>query len=112
MIAAILLIPDDASMLAEGPCGARPPMAMRWPDGLWSEPEPVYQAHALALAWEHQPLPSGIAYWQRSEDWPDNPSAWVDAILEGRMDKTDWAILDNHGGTIVLVDEHGREVKR
>ena len=112
MIAAILLVPaegDPHGLLAEGPCGARPPMA--WlrgrRDGIWrpapwfpDEREPLW---ALVLAWDGQPVAEGMDRATRI-DPHYRGVAWASARnLGAEMERLDY-------GTLVLLDADGREV--
>jgi hypothetical protein len=80
MIAAVLLIPeagDPLGLLADGVCGARPPVLVKAPHGWTSEANyrrylahghnstplstgPISVPRALVLAWDGEPVAEGI----------------------------------------------------
>lgn len=102
--AAVLLVPaegDPLGLLAEGPCGARPPVAHRYglprlmlaPDarvrwlGAHERIRGVPAERALVLAWDGKPVVEGIDRLARltpstlaAEEWPDGYArapAWL-----------------------------------
>ena len=129
-IQGILLVPaegDPYGLLADGPCGARPPMAGKhdgyWyeyesdgalglvveqPDGHWDSPEP--DARALALAWAGEPVAEGT-YWLYCRMGFDaeleESLISVADLLSGRPADVYWL---RRIGTLVLIDAEGREV--
>ena len=122
MIAAILLVPaegDPHGLLAEGPCGARPPMA--WlrgrRDGIWrpapwfpDEREPLW---ALVLAWDGKPARVNIYIAGIALGRLDVVGHGVHCALQGgHTGGVRWA--SNHlaeVGTFALLDAEGRAVK-
>jgi len=74
----LLIVPaegDPAGLLAEGPCGSRPPMSVpNDVSGLWEvafptqAPEP---GDALALIWDGKPLQAGCDHLARAANRPD-----------------------------------------
>ena len=111
----ILLIPtegDPHGLLAEGPCGARPPMA--WlrgrRDGIWrpapwfpDEREPLW---ALVLAWDGEPGDEVQPYIERAGIDYALLAPFVTYALKGMdIGQGPWP------GTLVLLDAEGREVK-
>lgn len=126
--------PGDESLLADGACGARPPVAKKyecrqvdscgqhqwWPidhaphvkcdcPGEWLQA--AYPTTlALVLAWEGKPVPEGLDRHNHL------PGRWVDtarrvrAYLAGDYSATH--VVNPDLGTIVLLDENFREVER
>ena len=81
---AVLLVPAEGAphgLLREGPCGARPPMAVRWHpdvlhtmplDGEWHEggaPGKADRITALVLAWNGEPVAEGMDRLARCLGW-------------------------------------------
>ncbi len=104
----VLLVPaegDPHGLLAEGPCGARPPMAWSghavagWRSG-WP---PAWASHrALVLAWGGKPVPV-------SDGWLRCSHITVPLMEQGRgFDVLRDALADV--GKVVLLDAEGREV--
>ena len=124
---AVLLAPhegDPHGLLAEGPCGARPPRA--WfaqccrrlvPEphssarycGYCDTPSDVIQG--LVLAWGGKPVPQGL-------DWlvlaPEVTRTWVSHVVGVALGwwPADRDLLTDHQfpGKLVLLDAEGREV--
>jgi hypothetical protein len=110
---AVLLAPKEGSdLLAEGPCGAKPPMAHfyqeAWKPGLhpWSIP------HALVLAWEGEVVTEGMdrlyrclgANPEARTVWP-SPHTILQAYNAYRGSQPHpW------GGTLICIDAEGKEV--
>ncbi len=129
---AILLVPaegDPLGLLAEGPCGARPPMAMRgvcphhgrgpWWDedfagewcATWGGDEHcnwhITRERALVLAWDGTPVAEGLDRADRCFTLtPRAHEDWVIGVLRGAVP---WGYAQK--ATVVLLDEHGKEVK-
>jgi len=122
----ILLVPAEGStLLDDGPCGARPPIARRGnccahaEHRRWEPWEPCWRncymcqhpQEALVLAWAGAPCLEGIVWlWAKVPDMP-GPGALEGSVvcaLEG--DRLTRAITNL--GTILLLDEHGREITR
>jgi len=131
-IAAVLLVPTDGDplgLLAEGPCGARPPIASIWRSsqgntwiaGGWqryseaalkqlrvSPREPDF---ALVLAWDRKPVAAGLdrlerAAWAALGHAEPTMLGWSDATLPWLREN-----LPPRGvGALVLLDAEGREV--
>lgn len=135
MIHAVLLKPnpEHAGLLKEGPCGSRPPMAIpvlcECRD-LWVSPEvartgccpecgrpflhrcPVDlcpASHALALAWERETLDDGLV---RLDGPMGELGVAISYVLTGVDDGASIIEATEEWGTIVLLDEHGKEVAR
>ena len=121
----VLLVPADSDplgLLAEGPCGARPPAACwdgdrwrSWADNSWWWPL-VPDRRALVLAWEGEPVAEGMA--ALGQAWGFTPTAlpwWVRSYLRHRGPETvvglaGWLLRVDCPGTIILIDGDGREV--
>jgi hypothetical protein len=117
-IKAILLVPaedDPHGLLAEGPCGARPPLACwdgerwrSWTDNGWWWPV-VPGRRALVLAWGGKTVAEGLDRANRV--WVGR---WCGYLLDWSVDdvREYGAALVIHlgGGTLVLLDAEGREV--
>lgn len=123
-VVCVLLVPaagDPLGLLAEGPCGARPPRAAldwrdhghrRWRDA--SDPRydwPPGTPLALVLAWDGEVVPEGVDRLYRSVDWRPPRCRQIhsiDRLLSGLSHAS--AEPGHWGGTLVLLDEAGREV--
>lgn len=112
-VSAVLLVPhpgDELGLLAEGPCGARPPVARKKPghsDWLpghavkpgWS-PGPRGTLTALVLAWDGKPVAEGL----------DRAGHWFPGISLGNV-VADGQLCARQGlGTLILLDADGREI--
>lgn len=124
-IKAILLIPtegDPHGLLAEGPCGARPPRAISGhlcgyeEHRAWKSPED-YEYHsdcymcsgkaALVLAWGGNPVREGCYRVAHANDvTPSAVPSVIKCALEGDPILRSIAEL----GTIVLLDAEGKEI--
>ena len=106
----ILLVPekgDPHGLLAEGPCGARPPIAYipnrgwKWTEGPCAEEFP--NGRALVLKWGGTPVAEGMDRAARV-DPHYRGEAWASSRALGReMERLGY-------GTLVLIDAEGREV--
>ena len=116
---AILLVPaegDPLGLLAEGPCGARPPVAWNGhnngaPDVWWPHPGTPgtarYDTLALVLAWDGKPVPEGLDRLERCSGRTRNAEAWVSHAMAGRS----WgAHRLGEWGRLVRLDADGHEV--
>lgn len=99
---------DPHGLLREGPCGARPPIALRgrweWFAAAGQVPDSAPQRRALVLAWDGEPVAEGLDRLCRRMEWDVYPRGWasIPAVLS-------W--LDGDApGTLVLLDADGREV--
>lgn len=126
-IAAILLLPEEGDplgLLKYGPCGARPPRAVPRVNGQPSEGwavftwAPLNEPSALVLAWEGKRIRSGVfrAWDQADEVLYSEPDGLGDALEEGGLALlagvvASWRRDEKPLGTIVLLDESGREVE-
>lgn len=125
---AILFVPekgDPLGLLADGVCGARPPMALRWTDatnvywgacGSADVPQTpscrIYDpGEALVLAWGGKPVPEGMDRLGRSPGRCG--TGWVREVvlvhLGQRPDDSDALTDPDLPGTLVLLDAEGRE---
>ena len=132
-IHAVILVPaagDPLGLLAEGACGARPPIAHRkeCARGLhkwWADSEhgpsrwcgcgktfgwqPTAPNTALALAWDGVPV-RAAAPWLQSRQ----RNRWIGTVTDLLNNTTpipsDLAVLEEVG-TIILLDVDGNEVK-
>lgn len=122
-IQGILLVPaqgDPHGLLKEGPCGARPPMAISGhlcgyeEHRNWKSPED-YEYHsdcymcgsvksALVLAWDGQPVFQGYSLL---DGYPDEIELEIDRVLRGQRKTLSFVESDV---TVVFVDAEGREV--
>ena len=107
-IAGVLLVPDDPALLADGPCGARPPVVIQHPqEGTWHDyGRGARDRQALVLAWNGEVSRIGCfiasdGSWSGVEDW----CRTVRTLLSGKVGASDC-----EQGTVVLVDADGREV--
>lgn len=118
MVRAVLLVPAAGyrGLLAEGPCGYRPPMAWRWddhdPEGLeWYDHVPVgaeeEMVRALVLAWRGKPLAAGIELAVRHGAW-DGTRARVLQRLNGTPHAT--YVVPPEMGEVIMLDGDGRVV--
>ena len=120
-IHAVLLVPepnDPHGLLAEGPCGARPPIAYipnrgwKWTEGPCAEEFPT--GRALVLAWDGEPVAEALTPFRRTEgvtrEWA---SVVVVVALAGPSDPDFRDYVGDHElpGTLVLLDAEGREVR-
>ena len=143
---AVLLVPEDGDplgLLADGPCGARPPMVwlVKW--WTWEGYDQVQRtawmtesrfdmmdeetlagsaSRALVIAWDGEPVAEGADRLARmpgmeskaanAEGWPDGTiraPAWL-THGDGLAYLAHWLpSMAAHLGTIILLDEHGRE---
>jgi len=133
MIAAILLVPEEGDplgLLKEGPCGARPPIALslritgdsidldadpRWlaydavPDRLMActNAEILHSLHsprALVLKWDGEPVAEGCLRLRQAWPWT-TLNHWMAIAAEtglGAFPQWDFP------GTLVLLDAEGR----
>ncbi len=135
-IKAILLIPakgDPHNLLKEGPCGARPPTAAFWmcrqghqEHGTWMGiaggcPHPDHEGRlrplrigtglsALVLAWDGQPVAEGLDRANRV--WVGRWCGLLHEWTMGNVREYGAAVVIHlGGGTLVLLDAEGREVK-
>ena len=138
---AVLLVPaegDPHGLLAEGPCGARPPMAQYMPP-LWEHSEispasvePKWFAwneipdtipvctneewqwltkphRALVLAWNGKPVPEGVfRLWYMADDVGMGPLG--DALYEGLDELLAQLAEWCVRGTTIILDADGREI--
>lgn len=112
----VFLIPaegDPLGLLAEGPCGSRPPCGWQWDSGPWrpckgglAAEDTFMQRTALALAWERKPV-DAAEHWLPGEAH----GSWRKGIVSILEDGFKSAGVSAYG-TLVMVDEHGREVAR
>ena len=129
-IHAVLLVPargDPFGLLKSGPCGARPPRVSRciacgkWGPwlavcgschgGLAMEVDPVKDA--LVLAWEGEPVVEGcgrLAWVSGDYDEWGATFSDVEDILNGKDFRI--GVDPRQFGTLIRLDEHGREVTR
>ena len=108
-IHAVLLVPepnDPHGLLAEGPCGARPPIAYipnrgwKWREGPCPEEFPT--GRALVLRWGGEPVPEGMDRAARRHP-KYTGAAWASSRALGReMKRLGY-------GTLILLDAEGRE---
>ncbi len=117
-VVAVLLVPaegDPHGLIAEGPCGARPPVAYRdlnrWTDDppatVWP-PAPF----ALVLAWEGKPVAEGI-FRVSCNDTEYGIDDWILAvtyILTGIDNGVTLLEASEDFGAPVLLDADGNEV--
>lgn len=138
MIASILVIPVDASLLADGVCGGRAPMmykstSKRTP-GQWrplvSTATMSTKVKALVIAYKGAPAPGGTHRLKRmldaSWDWSggrNDVEFWVSRLF--REDTGPWPLpahervrrclgwLRNRllGGTLILLDDNGKVIE-
>ena len=126
-IKAILLVPsegDPHGLLREGPCGARPPMAVEGSES-WSAcpwyPECGAIRASLVLAWDGKPVREGCdrADWTGVESPEPHHSVrdtWATVFpLMDHPEDTDITVDDLRRlcaelGTIVLLDADGKEI--
>ena len=133
-IAGVLLVPDDPALLADGPCGARPPRAWWCPAAARIQPgEPdwhesnrsvylsredadVWLDHreALVLGWDGKPV-------NHAGSWlpPAATCGWL-GYLVVLLTRGAWETVEedrrlavahfSRFGTVVLLDADGREV--
>lgn len=119
-IHAVLLIPaedDPHGLLAEGPCGARPPI---WTDELMDAltGEFYVRRQALVLAWGGQVLSESLdraaRIASRAEEGPLNERAWGrnPALVEDIVDLVPYfeLLARRLGCTLLRLDSEGREV--
>ena len=127
----ILLVPAEGStLLDDGPCGARPPIFEYGPGATgniarWYPTRTLYKPtlHALVLAYEGKPVREGCG----RADWRLHvvsgakilaPARMtyvrVMALLVGGYSPTCASLRDHLAplGTVLLLDEHGREIAR
>lgn len=126
-VCVVLLVPvkgDSLGLLADGPCGARPPVAAKpLTDGPWGVCDDDWRGRrqlardkgnadllfvrALVLAWDGKPVAEGIdrLRWRGyPPDWCGDPYAHVGELR-------DWlAEWRNLPGALVLLDADGREL--
>ena len=130
-IKGILLVPADPDphgLLTEGPCGARPPFAVRIRYGDMKTLCYVWRAgpfggmsglnpRALVLAWDGKQVPEGMAALERA--WGVTRTSlpwWVRCYLrhprgpETVVGLAGWLSRVDCPGTIILIDGDGREV--
>jgi hypothetical protein len=125
-IHAVLLIPEDGDplgLLAEGPCGARPPMAWQCTcSPRWRPCSPNkyscadchsqgFPGRALPLVWDGEPAAEGMDRLGRL--WPQMTTSLIEHIVAGAVDPGRvvpfvWDVPLCH---VVLLDSEGREVK-
>jgi len=129
-LCAILLIPaleDPLGLLQEGPCGARPPLAMK-PDceihgAQWilGKEVPCCQnaghsilmgncVEALVLVWDGKPVREGCG--KLEEAWmPYVAVRWIDQVLLEILQGTSRKSLgEDCPGTLVFLDAERREI--
>jgi hypothetical protein len=119
-IKAVLLVPhegDPHKLLAEGPCGARPPTAWLDHDGKgnswWRagcKVAGIEEHDALVLAWCGEPVEVGCFYAAQGSRFLCTTS--VRNIVQFALHGTyhgDRPILEERG-TLILLDAEGREV--
>jgi len=121
-ITTVLLVPEEGDplgLLAEGPCGARPPVAYEWQavkkwrtyDGPLPPPERrrPYWRGALVLAWDGEPVAEGLdRAGRRAQGFscPYNDAQLSIAVV--LRFRAMWETL----GALILLDADGREVTR
>jgi hypothetical protein len=110
-IQAVLLIPaegDPHGLLAEGPCGARPPLAWRLGQGpRWTSyaGQTAGTCPALVLAWNGKPVAEVQPYIERAGIDYTLLAPFVAYALKGMdVGQGPWP------GTLVLINAEGREV--
>jgi len=114
-IRAVLLVPEEGDpygLLREGPCGARPPIAVDfgspvgWLGGI-HKPGGFLRVlrRALVLAWDGEVVPEGMDRMVRALGWPAFAQCGSPEIMWWT-----WRPFIDHLGTIVLLDADGREV--
>ena len=120
-IKAVLLVPepgDPHGLLAEGPCGARPPMATHYRRG-WrggklvpscAEDHADTFTYALVLAWDGEPVPEGVDRLARAGWWADRHQKIHDVVRDLLRGNRRHLRLIRSKGTLVLLDAEGREV--
>lgn len=115
---AVLIEPKDGDplgLLAEGPCGARPPTASKAAGAAVGFP---YESHpwrpgvsgassrrALVLAWNGKPVADGLDRLSRAVGW--NP---LDTNQINWWPMEDIALAASKFGTVVLLDAEGQEI--
>lgn len=129
-IKAILIVPkkgDPHGLLKEGPCGARPPMAVEGNEGWRAWPwypstTPPLPRAALVLAWDGRAVREGCDRVDWSKVGSPEPhhsvrDAWATVFpLMDHPEDTDVTVgwlagLCSELGTIVLLDADGKEIK-
>jgi len=115
-IAGVLLVPDDPALLADGPCGARPPVVIQHPhEGTWHDyGRGARDRRALVLAWDGKPVHEGLDRVLRTwldhqnltEVWMEHMETVADVVPMAK------AVPRWLECTLVLVDADGREVPR
>jgi hypothetical protein len=120
-IKAILLIPekgDPLGLLADGVCGSRPPMALRWTDATWGAcgsadvPQTpscrMYDpGEALVLAWDGKSVREGC---YRAADASGYAPSAVPGAVECALDGDQMIRSISELGTIILLDAEGQDI--
>ena len=109
MTQAILLIPaqnDPYRLLAEGPCGARMPIAYRSVHGEWRASGKktllhYHQEEALVLAWEGEVVPEGIQRAMRCAWGAEHPGVSSPEKLFFMTNNMDMAHAEEFGAACV-----------
>lgn len=133
MIAAVLLVPaegDPHGLLADGPCGARPPVA-RWRlcddcGGWWGEGISEYfcgacgkrtdrkhNRSALVLAWEGKAVWLGLSQLAEAAGFStDLMGLWLQGVMQDRpyMGMPRVTARVEKLGLVVLLDANGQEL--
>lgn len=131
---AVLLVPhegDPLGLLANGPCGARPPTRAESPEiegrprwvseaklneydllrrrgAQWVPPFDWEDARrALVLAWDGKPVADGV--WRLANRFTINVYS-LDAQVRGWLSGEASPVRDASCGDFILSDEHGREI--
>lgn len=134
-VKAVLLIPEEGDprgLLEGGPCGAQPPIAQEYADGLrswWQSGDDDRHAEhwrsrttprswayrtgrrALVLAWDGGPVAEGLDRLGRAENVTRE---WVSKVVGFALgwwpDDVDALTDPDLPGTLVFLDAEGREV--
>jgi len=121
----VLLIPEESdplNLLAEGPCGARPPVAVTSqfdrrvdaaPDGRWypcvKDGTRIPGRCALVLAWDGEPVQVGL--WAAVATLSLRWVGWMLPFYSMGQAEAIGRLCESEGmGALVLLDSEGREV--
>ena len=110
-IAEVYLIPSDRTVLGPGSFGSCPPVRTRTFHGTWYDNPGSPETQALVLGHLGEVLPLGCFSVSGSPE--PGIEAWVRAILDNTMDRTDWDLFTELYGSLgefVFLDEDLNEV--